>query len=115
MIMPNTGGTTVTTGTGSYGVTFPSRYTTNTTEFGKAFDLSLNALHEESTVTMAYEMVLKDYFKVKKENFPNWDELPEIQVSSNGFSSRSIRWHIWVPDDQIVDPNIKEEEDLWQS
>jgi hypothetical protein len=110
---PSTGGTFATTTTGTYTVPFP--LSSNHTEFGKSFEVSLNALQDDSMIAMTYDMVLKDYFKVKNENFPNWCELPDIRVRSNGLSSKTITWYLAVPNDQIVDPIIKEEEDLWKS
>jgi hypothetical protein len=108
---PNTGGFFATTTTGTYTVPPVS----NHTEFGKSFEVSLNALQDDSMIAMTYDMVLRDFFKVKNENFPNWCELPEIKVSSNGLSSRTIIWYLAVPNDQVVDPSVKEEEDLWKS
>lgn len=119
MIAP-IGYTSTTTGytsmaTGTVNVPFPPSYADNRIEYGKGFDLAIGLLDEESTVTMAYDMILKDYFKAKKENFPNWHELPDIRVVSTGLSSRSIGWHIWVPKDQVIDPLQKEEDELWEN
>ena len=116
-------GVTWTTSTPTTTINYPAttmgtsanQYTSNTTEFGKAFDLSTSTLHDEHFVTMVYDMALKDYFIAKKEHFPNWDELPAIKVTPSGLSSRSIGWYVQVPNDQVIDPSVKEEENLWQS
>lgn len=118
----------ISTTTGNYSTVTAPVYTTTSTvpfpsadcvEFGKAFDFSkLLAITDNNAITTCYAMVLDDYFKAKLENFPTWEGLPEIKVGPPVDTLQrffQVAWYVQVPKQYVIDPSVKEEEDLWQS
>lgn len=91
----------------------------DTVEFGKAFQVSRMIIAtDDGAVKLAYGMALDDYFQSKKENFPNWEGLPEIKVqwpTDSLMRFFNIGWYAEVPISYVVSPDDKVEEDLWNS
>jgi hypothetical protein len=78
-------------------------------EFGKYFEIPLQATEDASLVQEAYRVVIDDFLKARKDNFPNWFELPEIKVNKALLNKTAIGWYIAVPEDQVY----QEDESLW--
>ena len=88
------------------------------TEFGKVFTMTAIAINDQMGVKTVYNLALSDFFAVKAENFPDWPGLPEIKISpTTGVLSGdlNIAWYAQVPNQFVISPEDKLEEDLWNS
>lgn len=87
-------------------------------EFGKAFDIPIQAVIDQTMVQTAYQTVIADFFKTKADNFPTWTGLPMIKTQEPIDSLRRIYrigWYAAVPKTFVINPDDKLEEDLWNS
>ena len=98
-----------------YGKEELSKARLNLIEFGRTADIPPATVVDEAIVTVAYSALLKDFFKTKEENFPDWPGLPEIKSTPNATLGVTLSWYAAVPKKFVIDPEQKKEEDLWNS
>ena len=87
-------------------------------EFGKAYDVPTTLIAaSDDSVSAAYAMAVKDYFKAKNENFPGYEGLPEIKVSTSDPLKRLVKigWYVAVPKTFVIEPDQIQEDLLWDS
>ena len=88
------------------------------TDFGEAFEMSTLTLGEETIVQQAYSMAIASFFKAKSVNFPTWLGIPEIKVGqSNDPLHRTVQfaWYAKVPNQYVINPEDRLEDELWNS
>lgn len=86
-------------------------------EFSGGVAVSVVVANDEISLGAAYQMMLKDYFKAKAENFPTWEGFPEIKQQITDPLRRlvNLHWYVSIPRSFVLDKEQKDEEVLWNS
>lgn len=86
-------------------------------DFGNSYEILMSTMTFDPVVVQStYGSILRDFFKVKQEHFPDWNGVPDITTTSGiNPNAIQIRWSARVPREHITGAEESEENDLWES